>query len=102
NTYTYNPRAHTTRSQYIYPQPARMHDPQAIHIHTTRGHTRPAANISNPNPRACTTRSQYIYIQLAGTPNPRACTTRSHYKYISISPAASPTHYCRHIFGWVR
>src|SRR5271156_6782677 len=48
-----------------------MHDPQSIHIHTTRGHTRPAANISTPNPRACTTRSQYIYLQPAATHDPQ-------------------------------
>src|SRR5271170_1592136 len=47
-----------------------MHDLQSIHIHTTRGHTRPAPNISNLNPRACTTRSQYISIQPAGTHDP--------------------------------
>src|SRR5271156_377044 len=48
-----------------------MHDPQTIHTPTTRGHTRPAANISTPTPRACTTRSQYIYIQPAGTHHPQ-------------------------------
>src|SRR5208282_5142535 len=51
-----NPRVYMTRSQYIYIHPTLMHDPQSIHIHTTRGHTRPAVTTYSPNPRAHKTR----------------------------------------------
>src|SRR5208282_3270954 len=78
-----------------------MHDRQSIHIHTTRGHTRPAGNISNPNPRACTTRSQYIYIPPAGIHDPPSIhthTTRAHAQpavTINIYPYKPPVYATR-------